>query len=344
MFPYPGYSRLQSDKMEGASLAAVILGSISLVLLLICLALILLRRHLQGARCHSLVRLEDKVAVVTGANTGIGFETALDLSSRGAKVILLCRSLERGEAAATTIRAATGGEVEVEKLDLASLASVRECAAKLVLTLEKIHILENNAGVMACPLTRTEDGFEMQMGTNHLGPFLLTSLLLPLLHRAAPGSRIVTVSSLAHEQGTIQWDDIHWERVPYSATKAYCQSKLANVLFTKELGQRLEGSGVCAYSLHPGVVATDLARHVGATFGPLGSCAVAMIRPFIKTAKSGAQTSIYCAVDAAVKEDNGLYYSDCRQRETKAQVTKRHCRTCETCKTMLDNVRQCKTM
>ena len=320
--------------MEGASLAAVILGSISLVLLLICLALILLRRHLQGARCHSLVRLEDKVAVVTGANTGIGFETALDLSSRGAKVILLCRSLERGEAAATTIRAATGGEVEVEKLDLASLASVRECAAKLVLTVEKIHILVNNAGVMACPLTRTEDGFEMQMGTNHLGPFLLTSLLLPLLHRAAPGSRIVTVSSLAHEQGTIQWDDIHWERVPYSATKAYCQSKLANVLFTKELGQRLEGSGVCAYSLHPGVVATDLARHVGATFGPLGSCAVAMIRPFIKTAKSGAQTSIYCAVDAAVKEDNGLYYSDCRQRETKAQVTKRHCRTCETCETM----------
>ena len=164
-------------------MAAVILGSISLVLLLICLALILLRRHLQGARCHSLVRLEDKVAVVTGANTGIGFETALDLSSRGAKVILLCRSLERGEAAATTIKAATGGEVEVEKLDLASLASVRECAAKLVLTLEKIHILVNNAGVMACPLTRTEDGFEMQIGTNHFGHFYLTNLLLPLIKK-----------------------------------------------------------------------------------------------------------------------------------------------------------------
>ena len=214
-------------------MAAVTLCSISVVLLIICLGLILLRRHMQGARCHSLVRLEDKVAVVTGANTGIGFETALDLSSRGAKVILLCRSLDRGEVAATTIRAATGGEVLVEELDLASLASVRDCAAKLVVTLDKIHILVNNAGVMACPLTRTEDGFEMQMGTNHLGPFLLTSLLLPLLQRAAPGARIVTVSSLAHQRGTIQWDDMHWEREPYSATKAYSQSKLANVLFTK---------------------------------------------------------------------------------------------------------------
>ena len=200
------------------------------------------------------------------------------------------------------------------------MESIREFVTQFRAQEDKLDVLVNNAGVMACPLTRTEDGFEMQMGTNHLGPFLLTSLLLPLLQQAAPGARIVTVSSLAHERGTIQWDDIHWERMPYSATKAYSQSKLANVLFTKELGHRLEGSGVSAYSLHPGVVATDLARHVGATFGPLGSCAVAMIRPFIKTAESGAQTSIFCAVDAAVKEHNGLYYSECRQRETKAQV------------------------
>jgi retinol dehydrogenase-12 len=222
---------------------------------------------MQGPRCRSKARLDGKVVVITGANTGIGKETALELSRRGAKVIMLCRSTERGNAAAEQIKKVTQGDVVVHKMDLASLKSVRECAEQLNNSLEKIDILVNNAGVATCPFQRTEDGFEMQIGTNHFGHFLLTNLLLPLFKKAAPGARIVNVSSLGHTMGQMYWDDINFEKSPYNPLNAYTQSKLANVLFTKELARKTEGSGVTVYALHPGVINTELGRHIKDTYG-----------------------------------------------------------------------------
>ena len=274
-------------------------------------SLALVRWWMQGARCRSRARLDGKLVVITGANTGIGRSTALELSRRGAGLVLLCRDVGRGEEAAGEIRRETGGEVVVHRLDLSSLKSVRECAEHLNNTLEKVDILINNAGVMVCPEMRTEEGFEMQIGTNHFGHFLLTNLLLPLIKAAAPGARIVTVSSRAHERGRIQWEDIHWQRTPYSALDAYSQSKLANLLFSAELARRLEHSGVTVYSLHPGVIATDLFRHAGDSLGPAAGLLLTLGKPLLRTVDSGAQTSVYCAVDPSIAGHSGRYYSDC---------------------------------
>ena len=235
------------------------------------------RLWMQGPKCRSNARLDGKVVVITGANTGIGKVTALELSKRGAKVVMLCRSLERGQAAADQIRKVTQGEVILYQMDLSSQRSIRECAQQLSTTLEKIDILVNNAGVANCPLQRTEDGLEMQMGTNHFGHFLLTHLLMPLLRKAAPGARIVNVSSLGHIVGQIYWDDINFETRPYSPLNAYTQSKLANILFTKELARRMEGSGVTAYALHPGVINTEVGRHIKDSYGAL---AALLYKPF----------------------------------------------------------------
>ena len=281
-----------------------------------CLALA--RAWMQGARCGPGPGLKGKMALVTGANTGIGRETALELSKRGAGLVLLCRDLGRGEEAAQEIRRETGGEVRVQGLDLASLRSVRECAEQLCGSLDKVDILVNNAGIMACPEMRTEDGFEMQLGTNHLGHFLLTSLLLPLLEAAAPGARVVNVSSRAHERGSMQWQDLNWQQTTYSPLAAYSQAKLANVLFSLELSNRLADSGVNVYSLHPGVIDTDLFRHSGQALGPVASGLVTLARPFLRTAASGAQTSVYCAVSEEVAAQSGRYYSDCRERRPTA--------------------------
>merc|ERR1712032_1806264 len=253
----------------------------------------------QGRQYQSNTRLDGCLVAITGANTGIGKYTALDLSRRGAHVLLLCRSLERGEKAAQEIREATRGEVTVFRLDLSSLRSVKECCRQISRSFSKIDILINNAGVMACPETRTSEGFEMQIGVNHFGHFLLTKLLLPLLKKAAnvPGSRgarVVTVSSAAH-------------------IGAHQQSKLANVLFSAELARKLEGTGVTTYSLHPGAIATDLGRHLEDSYGQLASQIMAFARPFIKTVESGAQTTIFCALEESIGSQTGRYYSDCRE-------------------------------
>lgn len=305
--------------LQGGALAAAVIFGIIGCLLVIGLLLFLLRLWMQGPRVRSTARLDGKTVVITGANTGIGKVTALDLSKRGAKVVMLCRNVEKAEEAAEEIRKSTEGEVVVHKLDLASLASVRECAEQLGNSLEKIDILINNAGIMACPEMRTTEGFEMQIGTNHFGHFLLTNLLMPQLKKAAPTARIVNVSSLAHTRGQMQWDDINWKETPYNAIQAYGQSKLANILFTKELARKGEGSGVNAYALHPGVINTELGRHLQDTFGPLVMLwKVAM--PFIKTPESGANTTIYCAVDESIADHNGRYYSDCKEKQTAPQA------------------------
>merc|ERR1719412_1832737 len=317
--------------LQGGALAAAVIFGIIGCGLVVALLLFLFRLWMQGPKVRSTARLDGKTVVITGANTGIGKVTAMELSKRGAKVVMLCRNIEKAEEAAEEIRKATEGKVVVHKLDLASLASVRECAEQLGNSLNRIDILINNAGVMVCPEMRTEEGFEMQIGTNHFGHFLLTNLVMPLIKKAAPGARIVNVSSLAHESGEMQWDDINWNTTTYSPIKAYSRSKLANVLFSKELARRGEGSGVNVYSLHPGVIATDLARHVRDTFGPIGSCMAAVAKPFIRTVESGAQTTIYCAVDEKIADHNGRCYSDCKEKSLR-----RHAESAEDAKRLWD--------
>jgi NAD(P)-dependent dehydrogenase (short-subunit alcohol dehydrogenase family) len=189
--------------------------------------------------------------IVTGANSGIGRAAAQALAAAGARVVLAVRNTDKGQAAAAKMP----GETEVRRLDLASLASVREFAATWQ---GDIDVLINNAGVMVPPLTRTADGFELQFGTNHLGHFALTNLLLENVT-----GRVVSVSSTGHRVGRIDFDDLNWERKPYRAWRAYGQSKLANLLFTAELQRRLTaaGSAVLAIAAHPGYAATNLQFH-----------------------------------------------------------------------------------
>jgi NAD(P)-dependent dehydrogenase (short-subunit alcohol dehydrogenase family) len=194
-----------------------------------------------------------RTAIVTGANSGIGRAAAHALAAAGARVVLAVRNIDKGRTAA----AAMPGETEVRELDLASLDSVREFAAAWE---GDVDLLINNAGVMAPPLTRTAEGFELQFGTNHLGHFALTNLLLDHVT-----GRVVSVSSTGHRMGRIDFDDLNWERKPYKAWRAYGQSKLANLLFTAELQPRLSaaGSAVLATAAHPGYASTNLQFHSG---------------------------------------------------------------------------------
>jgi NAD(P)-dependent dehydrogenase (short-subunit alcohol dehydrogenase family) len=200
-----------------------------------------------------LPRQDGRTYVVTGANSGIGLVAARELGRAGARVVLAVRDTAKGEQAAASIE----GETEVRRLDLADLSSVRKFADEWQGDLD---VLVNNAGVMAVPEQRTKDGFEMQIGTNHLGPFALTNLLLPHVT-----DRVVTVSSGAHRMGSINLDDLNWERRGYSRWPAYGQSKLANLLFTSELQRRFDeaGSGLRAVAAHPGYAATNLQSRTG---------------------------------------------------------------------------------
>ena len=226
--------------------------------------------------------LAGSTVIVTGANSGIGFEAARALAGRGAHVILAVRDEKRGADAAGRI----AGSVEVRKLDLASLDSVRSFAAGVS---GDIRLLINNAGVMAPPLTRTAEGFELQFGTNHLGHFALTNLLLPQIT-----GRIVSVASLAHRGGSIDFDDPNWDRKPYKRWAAYGQSKLANLLFTLELQRRLQtsGSGVIATTAHPGWAATNLQKGDSAVARSLMGFAN---RIFAQDAAAGALPTLYAA-------------------------------------------------
>ncbi|NXS40849.1 RDH12 dehydrogenase, partial [Balaeniceps rex] len=268
------------------------------------------RRYVAGGQCKSTAKLEGKVAIVTGANTGIGKETARDLAQRG-KVIVACRDIAKAEAAASEIRAETGNQqVIVKKLDLADTQSIREFAEKFLAEEKELHILINNAGVMLCPYSKTADGFEMHLGVNHLGHFLLTFLLLERLKQSAP-ARIVNVSSVAHHVGRIRFHDLHGEK-SYNRGLAYCHSKLANVLFTRELARRLQGKSqrraeFTANALHPGSVYSDLVRH---SFVMMWLWKIFSF--FLKTPWEGAQTSVYCAVAEELDSVTGQYFSDCQ--------------------------------
>ncbi|MEZ0163298.1 SDR family NAD(P)-dependent oxidoreductase [Kineococcus sp. LSe6-4] len=235
-----------------------------------------------------------RVAVVTGANTGLGFETAKVLAARGATVVLAVRDVGKGTAAAERM----AGDVSVQRLDLSSLTSVREAAQALREEHPRVDLLINNAGVMYTPRETTQDGFERQFGTNHLGHFAFTGLLLDALLPVA-GSRVVTVSSIAHRiRAAIHFDDLQWER-SYSRVGAYGQSKLANLLFTYELQRRLavRGAGTVAVAAHPGVSNTELVRNspapVRAVMDRLGSL-------LTQSAERGALPTLRAATDPAV--------------------------------------------
>lgn len=203
--------------------------------------------------------LTGKTIVVTGANSGIGLCAAEELAARGARVVLACRSEEKGRQAIARIRARRAdADVKLEKLDLSSLASVRAFVDRFASAHDRLDILVNNAGVMALPYQTTADGFEMQLGTNHLGHFALSALLWPLLVRAR-AARLITVGSVAHWFGSIRFDDLNWKK-GYSRWPAYAQSKLANLLFAKELARRAAraGASVLSAACHPGYASTNL--------------------------------------------------------------------------------------
>jgi NAD(P)-dependent dehydrogenase (short-subunit alcohol dehydrogenase family) len=231
----------------------------------------------------SLPDLTGRTAIVTGANSGIGRAAASAMAGAGARVVLAVRSTEKGRAAA----AAMPGETEVRQLDLASLASVRDFASGWD---GEIDLLINNAGVMVPPLSRTAEGFELQFGTNHLGHFALTNLLLDRVT-----GRVVNVSSTGHRMGRIDFDDLNWERKSYSAWRAYGQSKLANLLFTAELQRRLTeaGSGVLAMAAHPGYAATNLQFHSGKRLQDMFS--VVSNRLLGQSEEGGALPTLYAA-------------------------------------------------
>jgi NAD(P)-dependent dehydrogenase (short-subunit alcohol dehydrogenase family) len=223
--------------------------------------------------------LTGRVAVVTGANTGIGFETALVLARRGAQVVLVCRSAERARDAAGRIAASgeVASAVEALELDLGSLASIRRAAGELGERFPRIDLLINNAGVMDVPYGKTKDGFESHFGINHLGHFALTGLLMPQL-MSVPGSRVVNVSSVAHDRGRIDFDDLVYAH-DYQPSRAYARSKLANLLFTFELDRRLAAASAptLALAAHPGLSRTDLYRYEK----PAASLVIRLINPFL---------------------------------------------------------------
>ena len=241
--------------------------------------------------------LTDRTIVVTGANSGIGLEAARMFAEHGARVVMACRTVSKGEAAAAYIRkTAPSARLEVMGLDLADLDSVRSFAAGLRSLHGELHALVNNAGVMALPHARTAQGFEMQLGTNHFGHFALTGLLLESL---APSARIVNVSSAVHRIGTFDWTDLNWER-SYSAWGAYARSKLANLYFTFELDRRLKaaGSPLISVACHPGYAATNL-QHVGPQQrnSSLESTAMSLGNAiFAQSARSGALPTAYATV------------------------------------------------
>jgi len=246
-----------------------------------------------------------RVAVVTGSTSGTGFEAARVLAARGATVVLACRNLPKAEAAVQRIQAAhPASRVEVQALDLASLASVRAAAAAIRERFDRLDLLFNNAGVMVPPYGKTEDGFELQIGTNHFGPFALTGLLLERL-LATQGSRVVTMSSIGHRMGHIYADDLHFDG-GYRAWPAYGQSKLANLLFTYELQRRLKAAGAttCSVAAHPGWARTELQRHAEQTWWAPWLRRSGLLKGlealFSQDAFGGAQPLLRAATDPAV--------------------------------------------
>jgi NAD(P)-dependent dehydrogenase (short-subunit alcohol dehydrogenase family) len=249
-----------------------------------------------------------KTVLITGASAGIGKATAVELASRGAQLVLACRDLDKaGKARAEILARTPTARVDLVTLDLGSLTSVRACARTLIADYPRIDVLINNAGVFPPTLRKTEDGFEEQIGVNHLGPFLLTSLLIEKLVDSAP-ARVVTVSSMMHAGGKIDFASFRGP-ARYSAYAAYRQSKLANILFANELARRLAGRGVTSNSLHPGGVATEITRDASFVVR-------AFARLMFTTPEKGALTSVYLACSPELEGVTGRYFVSCKEATT----------------------------
>lgn len=247
--------------------------------------------------------MKDRVCIVTGANSGIGRATALELAKMGATVVMVARNPEKGEAAMSEIKKETGNDsVELLLADLSSLQSVRQLASQFQTKYSGLHVLINNAGLFNARPHLTPEGYEMTFAINYLAPFLLTNLLLDQLKASAP-SRIVNVSSVGHYDGHINFDDLNMEK-SYGGWKAYQQSKLALVLFTRELAKRLHGTGVTANSLHPGTVATNIWSRPA---GPMGFI-MTIPKLFMTNPKEGAETVVYLASSPDVEHMSGEYW------------------------------------
>lgn len=268
------------------------------------------------------ISMEGKNVIITGCNTGIGLETARVLAKNGANVYMACRDQNKTNAAAELIRKEAMGKVEVMELDLSSLESIRKFAGEFNGKNIPLHVLICNAGVMMCPYMKTKDGFENQIGTNHLGHFLLTNLLIQRLKEGAP-SRVVVVSSLGHRFSAIKFDDLQSEK-SYSSIGAYGQSKTANILFAQELNKRYSKDGIYANSLHPGTIAsTELARHFYITRMPGVSYLISSVEwiGLTKTIPMGAATQVYVATAPELERVGGKYFSDSKVATPMAYAT-----------------------
>lgn len=252
--------------------------------------------------------MHDKVAIVTGANTGIGYEIARGLLEKGATVVMACRDRAKAETARAQLVSQTGSDKAVVMLlDLANLARTRNFVTKFEKDFQRLDILVHNAGVWPRTRRKTEDGFELAIGVNHLGPFLLTHLLRPLLEKSAP-SRIVVLTSSLHADAEIDFEDLHFKVRKHKGAVGYGQSKLANVLYTHALARRLEGTGVTVNCVHPGIVATELAREA-----PQGGKNTRGITP-----KEGAQGPLHLALSPALEGVSGKYFEKTEKKQPSA--------------------------
>ena len=256
------------------------------------------------------ISLAGKVAVVTGASSGLGVETVRTLAGAGARVVMLARNREKLEAVADSLRQANPqAQIDTEIVDLTDLDSVRQAAAAIIKNTPQIDLLINNAGVMGCPLARTAQGFEMQFGTNHLGHFLFATLLVSSL---ADGARVISLSSEGHKLGTIDFDDPNYQQRDYNKWVAYGQSKTANSLFAVGLDDRLKTRGVRAFAVHPGVIMTELSRHMDkADNGLLTGKLSERQEMKLKSVEQGAATSVWAAISPDLTDEGGLYLEDC---------------------------------
>ncbi len=274
-----------------------------------------------AAEVAANINLSGKVAVVTGGASGLGEETARVLAARGAEVVIAARDLAKADAAIARIRESLpAAHVGAVQLELADLRSVRSAAATLLECYPKIHLLINNAGIMACPLARTAEGCELQFGTNHIGHFLLTCLLVPALRAAAP-ARVVNLSSAGHKYAPVDFDDPHFQHRDYDKWIAYGQSKTANALFSVALNRRLAAFGITANAVHPGAIVTNLGRHMTeqdyAEFGENSANAGLVF----KEVAQGAATSVWAATAPELAGRGGLYLEDCHIGEPATENT-----------------------
>ncbi|XP_048486181.1 retinol dehydrogenase 13 [Plutella xylostella] len=266
------------------------------------------------------VRAEDKTVIVTGASSGIGREAALEFANRGAKVFMACRDMSRCEAARRDIVLQTENKfVYCRRCDLASTSSIRDFVQRFKSEEPALHVLVNNAGVMQAARRVTRDGFEEDLGVNHMGHFLLTNLLLDTLKKSEP-SRIVIVSSKSHTKGKIHTEDLNLETGKYDARAAYDQSKLANVLFAQELGRKLLTTQVSVAVVDPGLTDTDITRHLPMSKSITRFIIYPLFWPTMKIPRKGAQVIVHAALDPSVKSAKGDYYVDMERKELCAEA------------------------